>query len=34
MKEVKISFKPNTLTYHNGNEVKYHEPKQMKKKQK
>ena len=25
-KEVKISFKPNTLTY-NENEVKYHEPK-------
>ena len=32
MKEVKISSMPNTSTYHNGNEEKYHEPKQTKKK--
>ena len=32
MKEVKISFTPNTLTYLNGNEVKCHEPKQIEKK--
>ena len=34
MKEVKISSKPNTSTYHNGNKAKYREPIQIKKKQK
>jgi hypothetical protein len=31
MKEAQISFKANILTYHNGIEVKYHGPKQIKK---
>jgi len=32
MKVAKISSKPNTSIYHNGNEAQYHEPKQIKKK--
>ena len=34
MKEVKISSKLNTLTYHSETVVKYHEPTQIKKKYK
>jgi len=34
MKEAEISFKPNTSTYHNGNEANYREPIQIKKEQK
>ena len=32
MKEAKISSKPNTSTYRNGNEAKYYKPIQIKKK--
>ena len=32
MKEVKISFKPNTSTYRNETEAEYREPIQIKKK--
>jgi len=31
MKDIKISSKPNTSTYHNGKEGKYCEPQQIKK---
>jgi len=34
MKEAKFSSKPNTSTYHSGNEVKYSKPIQIENKQK